>query len=143
MQWGEYIGIAEQLAAANTEAHHRSAVSRSYYAAYHAAKHFVADRDRAPGSWNYAPTESRDRRGVHEGLWLKLATPPEVASVMTMGLSLLKSRVWADYESADSGTHQARFSARYAQAAVLSAKEIIRRLGGAAKDSSLGSSSRT
>ena len=43
--WGDYLALAERLAAeTDNEAAQRTAISRAYYAAYHAAAAFVRDK---------------------------------------------------------------------------------------------------
>ena len=42
--WSDYLPLAERLAADNDEAARRSAISRAYYAAYHAAARYVRAR---------------------------------------------------------------------------------------------------
>ncbi len=43
MNWRDFLLLANQLAAATTEADWRTAVSRAYYAAFHVARRLAAD----------------------------------------------------------------------------------------------------
>lgn len=43
MNWRDFLLVASRLAAETTEADWRTAVSRAYYAAFHVARHLLAD----------------------------------------------------------------------------------------------------
>ena len=61
-RWTEYLRLARELAFRDNEAAMRSAVSRSYYAAYHAARHHMA-----------AAGAESSRYGPHQAVWNELA----------------------------------------------------------------------
>jgi len=64
--WSEYLTLANQLAANNDEASHRSAMSRAYYCVYHkATERAVASGCHDPkthvGVWNLYSNNQNDR----------------------------------------------------------------------------------
>lgn len=98
----DFVQVAERLAAVDDEPHARSAVSRAYYGAYHAALAWERGLA-APGSMAGAVG------GMHEQLLARLRTPaPEVkgeqrlkSRSLAYRLQVLRaSRTMADYDLA-------------------------------------------
>lgn len=121
MNGRDFIRVAETLSAGNSEAEWRSAVSRAYYAAFHAARDFLANCGFS------APRADR----AHTYAWLRLANSghPETATAGNQLNNLRGQRNYADYDvrrplsRADSG------------AQIENAWEIIRALDGVAANS--------
>ena len=96
--WHQYLDLARELEkrkqmASTEEARLRSAVSRAYYAAYHAArKRLVQDGD----------TGIRSAPKPHEYVWKQFRLSPELQrqEIGTKGSRLKLRRFDADYESA-------------------------------------------
>ena len=89
-EWADFLGLAERLAeAGGDEAAHRTAISRAYYAAYHAAAIYV----RAEGILPDAHT--------HRRVWAALAADAvaERAEVGRRGDLLRQARAAADYRA--------------------------------------------
>jgi hypothetical protein len=88
--WRDYLTLAQQLAGpAADEAAQRTAISRAYYAAYHAAAAFV----RAKGILTVGHT--------HTTVWGALARDPDPgrADVGLKGYGLKQVRLGADYQN--------------------------------------------
>jgi uncharacterized protein (UPF0332 family) len=83
------LPLADRLAGFTEEAAHRSAISRAYYAAYHAAEAFV----RAKGILTSGHT--------HQKVWDALVNDPDHAraNVGVRGKQLNWIRVMADYRA--------------------------------------------
>ena len=91
-QWNDFLALARRLARRKTsEAHQRTAISRAYYAAFHAASSFVRAKALVP------PTE----RLTHDKVWNLLATDPDPdrVDVGRRGDLLKRLRVNADYRT--------------------------------------------
>lgn len=90
--WTEFLGLARRLARQTTsEAEQRSAISRAYYAVFHAASSFIRANTLVP------PSE----RLSHDKVWKLLAADPgpDRADVGRRGELLKRVRVDADYRS--------------------------------------------
>lgn len=95
--WHEYLNLARELQrnkqmGSAEEARLRSAVSRAYYAAYHAArKRLEQDGDKG----------LHEAEQPHAYVWqqFKLSTQPERREIGTKGKRLKLQRCDADYES--------------------------------------------
>lgn len=88
--WRDYLDLAERLATDHaTEADLRSAISRAYYAAYHAAAGFVRTR----GLLTTTHT--------HEKVWRTLTNDPDpyLARIGIRGNQLRQARTKADYRN--------------------------------------------
>jgi len=88
--WSDYLALARTLATGD-EAHQRSAISRAYYAAFHAARRLV----------ERAHPEVRVPRhgGNHEIVWAALRDGTRVERVAAIhGTRLRMLRAKADYE---------------------------------------------
>jgi hypothetical protein len=110
----EILALADELSNGPTAAYWRSAASRAYYAAYHAARIWHDTRLPAPGMC--AP----DVRGVHEEFIERLRHPaPETkgdlrvksATIGRVLLGLRRMRVRADYELNESFTRDEALTA--------------------------------
>ena len=115
--WAGYLDVADRLLAeAPDEAALRSAISRAYYAAYHAAAAFVA----ASGLLT--------QRHTHRRVWDALASDfdPARSSIGTRGDQLRQIRNDADYRDRMPGNLEIR--ARDAVAEGRSLVEAIRQL---------------
>jgi uncharacterized protein (UPF0332 family) len=89
--WREFLAFAEEIVAnsAATEASHRSAVSRAYYAVFNLARtHLVAEQRIDPA-----------RHEAHEQVWLALEAGSRAERRIGQGGRRLRYwRNWADYE---------------------------------------------
>jgi uncharacterized protein (UPF0332 family) len=90
--WKEYLSLAHVLAASlDNEAAQRSAVSRAYYAAFHAARVLVESDATGPLS---------QFEGAHQAIWRSLERGPKVRKrIATSGKRLCDYRRQADYEN--------------------------------------------
>lgn len=89
--WADYLTLAERLASSSDEASQRSAISRAYYAAFHAAARYVA---------RTKPEVEIPRDGrKHQVVWtaLKDGTRQE-RGAKAWGIKLRGKRTQADYE---------------------------------------------
>ena len=87
--WAGFLAFAAQLAERESEAEHRSAISRAYYAAYNDARRYVRRKE---------PTYSfndGDHRKVWD--WFGNAAGP-ARSLVTTGTTLRRKRNAADYD---------------------------------------------
>ena len=90
--WSDFLALARRLALGHaSEADQRTAISRAYYAVFHAASAFVRAKTLVP------PTE----RLTHEKVWNLLANDPDPdrADVGRRGRVLKLLRVDADYKN--------------------------------------------
>jgi len=90
--WGEFIDLAIRLRADEAnEASHRSAISRAYYGAYHAASAFVRARE------FYPPGQPL----THDLVWrlIRNAAFPNSAEIAKLGFDLKDARIGADYRN--------------------------------------------
>ncbi|NJK32228.1 MAG: hypothetical protein HC927_07375 [Deltaproteobacteria bacterium] len=89
--WTHFHGVAARLLALDGEAALRSAVSRDYYAVFHAARSILADLD--PSYRSPIGHES------HLSIWHALAALQyrQSRSAAGLGRSLLSARTTADY----------------------------------------------
>ena len=87
--WNEFLPLAEQLGGEPDEAAQRSAISRAYYAAFHAARIYVLAKNFYPGR----------RRLRHDEVWRALTTDPDprTAVIGIRGARLFETRNAADY----------------------------------------------
>ncbi len=88
--WQEFAELAIQLASERQdEASRRTAISRAYYAAYHAASALVRDRDLHPP----------DQQLSHWLVWklIRDSHLPNCQEISQRGFTLRDARVWADY----------------------------------------------
>jgi hypothetical protein len=88
--WQEFAELAIQLASElQDEASQRTAINRSYYAAYHAASALVRDRDLHPP----------DQPLSHWLVWklIRDSHLPNCQEISQRGFTLRDARVWADY----------------------------------------------
>lgn len=119
----DFLGFAKTLAeqSSSLEIAHRSAVSRAYYAAFHAAKSF-SDNLSVPGE------PAPQGMGVHASLYHSLSHPRlpngdplsgKSRSIAYMSQNLKRHREVADYDL------QAEVVASDAEDAIAKAKEIL------------------
>jgi hypothetical protein len=90
--WSDFLALARRVARRTTsEADQRTAISRAYYAVFHAASAFIRAKTLVP------PTE----RLTHDKVWTLLAADPgpDRADVGRRGFDLKRLRVDADYRS--------------------------------------------
>jgi uncharacterized protein (UPF0332 family) len=89
--WHDYLHLADRLALVGDEAEQRSAISRAYYAVYHAASAFVRARSLVPSG----------RRLTHDLVWNALISDPnpDRANAGVRGDRLKRSRHDADYRA--------------------------------------------
>lgn len=116
--WSRFLDVASNLLAeARDEAALRSAISRAYYAAYHAAAAFV----RASGLLQ--------QRHTHQGVWNALVHDPDPARTEAgkRGDQLHRRRIMANYRGAAPSDLEA--FARDAVAEARSLVDAISRLG--------------
>lgn len=109
--WNEFLDLAEHLTREPAgEAALRSAISRAYYAAYHAAASFV----RAEGLLTTGHTHAR--------VWAVLSSSPDFAhaEVGGKGERLKTLRVDADYRNPFPGD-----PGRIAREAVITARDVV------------------
>lgn len=114
--WALYVALAAELARRADEASLRSAVSRTYYGAFGAARVWLADH----GGGAPAPP------GVHDKVWRAFSGRPEKASrrIGQLGWSLHRVQSRADYEA------KMPDLARQARDAVAAAERILESLRG-------------
>lgn len=88
--WAEYLSLAEQLSRSNDESSQRTAISRAYYFAFHAA------RDRASAN-NYRRSEEET---THNSLWTHYErnNNADCRRIAFLGKRLHTRRVRADYK---------------------------------------------
>lgn len=120
--WTEYLDLAGELVtnprANAVEACLRSAISRAYYAAFHAAKDFLAERD------SFVPAGP----DVHAKVWGRYLSGPGTGrhrkAIARNGKRLREDRGKADYDNPfpDPDVEKA------ARGAVLLAGEIVRQV---------------
>lgn len=85
-EWDGFLLLAERLVReGNDESAQRTAISRAYYAAYHAAAAYV----RATGTLPHGHT--------HQRVWTSLEKSTELADVAAYGGVLRRLRIEADY----------------------------------------------
>jgi uncharacterized protein (UPF0332 family) len=114
--WKEYLSLAQELSRRTEEACHRSAISRAYYAAFHAARAYVREHHPA----EHLPGGPED----HGRVWRILETSGRLGSRMgRLGKDLRRWRNQADYETSVAGLP------RLVERAVVDAGEILRWLG--------------
>jgi uncharacterized protein (UPF0332 family) len=90
--WGMYLQLAQQLAGSPDESAHRTAISRAYYSAYHAANDCLQTNKVA----------TNPQRGSHERVWnvyIK-SSQPACIRIGNFGFRLKNARVEADYRAA-------------------------------------------
>jgi hypothetical protein len=95
MIWSEYIFLADDLAALDSEAAKRSTVSRAYYGAFNPARR-----------WLEANVGPIDNRAVHRHVWDSFHAPVSASEatrekwevIGEIGESLRKLRNQADYD---------------------------------------------
>jgi len=90
--WGDFLALAHGLAQSGDQASLRTAVSRAYYFAFHAAEPV------AKASSKYAGFKAAGR-GSHEAVWLTLQAEakPEAQEAGSEGCHLRAQRTHADY----------------------------------------------
>lgn len=96
--WGTFLDLAEKLAGESDESCQRSAVSRSYYAAFCSARNFLHDEK------TYIPRNS----GVdHKKVWdhFQRSSNKDRKRIGQYGSSLKKMRTKADYVNEWSRLH--------------------------------------
>ena len=87
-QWHQYMTLARSLAETDDECHRRCAISRAYYAAYHAGRRrWAADQG--------VPTT---RQIGHGPLWDYFHQRPNERRIAEKGRRLLALRRTADYD---------------------------------------------
>ena len=87
-QWDEYMALARSFAETDDECHRRCAISRAYYAAYHAGRRrWAADQG--------VPTT---RQFGHGELWDYFRLRPHERKIAEKGRRLLELRRTADYD---------------------------------------------
>ena len=120
MNWRDFLSLAARLATEATEADWRSAISRAYYAAFHATRHLLADL-------NFTVPRA-DR--AHQYLIFRLSncSEPIVEQAGRDLETLRRLRNRADYDEAPSVTQP------QAIAAVRRAEDVIRHLDSARSD---------
>jgi hypothetical protein len=114
--WREYIVLAEGLAAQDSEASKRSAVSRAYYGAFNPAHH-----------WLESHVGRIDRWATHKQVWDAFRSPdlaspgtlPKWEEVGQIGDSLRTLRNEADYDESMPGLD------RHAPRSVADAERIL------------------
>ena len=109
--WDDYLGLAERLAQdSGDEPALRSAISRAYYSAYHAAARFVRERGLLVGSHS------------HLAVWRAVAEQAGGAGsrLGVLGHRLKESRIEADYRTPFRGDPHKR-----ARAAIIDARIIV------------------
>jgi uncharacterized protein (UPF0332 family) len=108
-QWQHFLELADELVETDREAYRRSAISRAYYAAYHAGRRRWAQDQGLPTT----------RRIEHAPLWEYFRRSPGGAALGEKGRRLLELRRSADYDAAP------ECSARDAQRALVLARELL------------------
>jgi uncharacterized protein (UPF0332 family) len=91
--WNLYLELAKELGATAKESAKRSAVSRAYYSAFHAASSSLKN--------NKVPMNPKDARSPHLRIWVvyTASTKLECRRIGNAGLRLKNDRVEADYEA--------------------------------------------
>src|SRR5258708_38900695 len=96
--WGLSFQLAQQLAGSPAESAHRTAISRDYYSAYHAANENLKTNNVA----------TDPQRPSHERVWSVYVKSSQLAckQIGNVGFRLRNARVEADYraDKAPSGT---------------------------------------
>ena len=118
--WLDYHELAKELVERDDEASLRTAVSRSYYALFNAARVVVAHHDP-----DYSLHRSRDS---HKVVWDKLNTlnRRQAKSAARRGRSLLRERKDADYQlDATSWRRRASSAVEHAGAALRGLVELL------------------
>ena len=107
--WNEYLPLAQQLSALGNDAARRSAISRAYYCAFHAASLSLAA--------NKVLTNPRYSRDRHLQIWniYIVSTSRDCRRIGNNGQRLKLERHSADY-NADEGFPDARVQRCIAQA---------------------------
>lgn len=111
--WQDYLALAQRLATEPDDASRRSAVSRAYYAAFHAARLYLA---------TVHGVHTPDRGDVHAFVWSELRRPGRSRSELAAahhGDRLRVDRRKADYDA----TVQVNFE-RLARAATATAAQV-------------------
>lgn len=108
--WDDFLALGERLAASDDEASRRTAISRAYYAAYHAAAAFARAAGMLPGGH------------THQRVWDAFARDPDAdrATVGAAGDGLRQRRQAADYRNPFPGE-----IGRDAEAAIGEARGVI------------------
>ena len=88
--WGLYLQLARQLAGSADESAHRTAISRAYYSAYHAADNHLKA--------NNVATDPQQH--LHSRVWSVYAKSSQRAcrQIGNVGFRLKNARVEADYK---------------------------------------------
>lgn len=110
--WSDFLSLAEMLRSSKGDAERRTAVSRAYYAAFHAARRYMKA--------NHPEVELPREGEAHARVWTEVEKHDQKAGAD--GFRLRKQRNWADYDLAS------RNWANEANSAVLQAGALIRRL---------------
>lgn len=108
------MNLAASLEAASTdEASQRTAMSRAYYAAYHAASEIVRTQELCPPSQHL----------THDRVWrlLRVSTFPHGAVIAKLGFDLKDARTSADYRNPFPGDLTSEVSDAVANAATIMA----------------------
>ena len=108
-QWRDFLELAVELVETDRESGRRSAISRAYYAAYHAGRRRWAQDQGLPTT----------RRIEHAPLGEYFRRSPGGAALGEKGGRLLELRRGADYDAAPA------CSARDAQRALALARELL------------------
>jgi len=89
-RWSDFLGVANKLQLGGDEASLRTAVSRAYYVAFHAAKGYV---ERTQGAFHRRSSE-------HDQTWTALSSSgdAEEATIGQWGSDLCRLRINADYK---------------------------------------------
>ena len=88
-QWHEFIDLATLLASEDSECHRRCAISRAYYATYHAGRR----------RWAQEQGHPTDRRIEHAPLWEYFRQQRARSRVGENGRRLLQLHRSADYDA--------------------------------------------
>lgn len=93
--WQEFLNLAETLLQTNTDAAHRSAISRAYYSIFNVA------RERAERNNCVFPPDADG--GMHKKCWnvYKRGPDPTCKQLGVDGGRLAETRVRADYKNGD------------------------------------------
>ena len=93
--WKGYLDVATVLAESDDEASLRCAISRAYYAAFHAARDYICETDREG--------ELSRHGGEHETVWKLIGRHGRgnrvESRIAEAGQSLKGWRNWADYRT--------------------------------------------
>jgi uncharacterized protein (UPF0332 family) len=118
--WRHYFELAQELAQRADEAAQRSAVSRSYYAAFHVAQRVLDHLDS-----DFSSMRSRDS---HQQVWDRVAAlhHRQAKSASRSGRDLLHARKNADYQSRVRGWPRRTATAlEQAERAITSLAELL------------------